>query len=169
MKSVKLVLLSIFSCIILISCGNKEAKKKEGFSYEKKSSAQEKVEVNQNEVVLTSNDAMQFNKKELRVQAGKKVKLTLTHVGKFDKKVMGHNFVLLNKDVNIVDFGNKALNFPSNDYIPSDSQDVIAYTKLIGGGETVVIEFDAPKVGVYDFICSFPGHYAIMKGKFIVE
>ena len=29
--------------------------------------------------------------------------------------------------------------------------------------------FLPPKKGVYDFICSFPGHYAMMKGKFIVE
>ncbi|HBX64839.1 MAG TPA: azurin, partial [Balneolaceae bacterium] len=26
-----------------------------------------------------------------------------------------------------------------------------------------------PEAGTYDFICSFPGHYALMKGKFIVE
>ncbi|MCA9748564.1 MAG: azurin, partial [Romboutsia sp.] len=23
--------------------------------------------------------------------------------------------------------------------------------------------------GTYDFMCSFPGHYSVMKGKFIVE
>ena len=41
--------------------------------------------------------------------------------------------------------------------------------KLIGGGEETTVTFDAPAKGTYDFICSFPGHYALMKGKFIVE
>jgi len=56
-----------------------------------------------------------------------------------------------------------------NDYIPKDTQDVIVHTKIIGGGETTTIEFDAPAVGTYDFICSFPAHFAMMNGKFIVE
>ena len=46
---------------------------------------------------------------------------------------------------------------------------VIAATETIGGGQESAIEFDAPEAGEYDFICSFPGHYAMMKGKFIVE
>ncbi len=170
MKAVKYVFVSIFSCAMFIGCGGKEEKKKEGFSYENKSSTAKKVvEDDLNEVVLTSNDLMQFNKAEIKVKAGKKVKLTLKHIGKLDKKIMGHNFVLLKKGVNISVFGSKAATFASNDYIPNDTQDVIAHTKLIGAGETAVVEFDAPAPGEYDFLCSFPGHYAIMKGKFIVE
>lgn len=170
MKSVKYVLLSIFSCAILSSCGGKEEKKKEGFSYENKKEVTKKVvEEDVSKVVLTSNDLMQFNKTEIKVKAGKKVKLTLKHIGKLDKKVMGHNFVLLKQGVDIVEFGNKAATFANNDYIPENTQDVIVHTKLIGAGETAVIEFDAPEAGEYDFLCSFPGHYAIMKGKFIVE
>ena len=170
MKTVKYVLVSIFSCAIIIGCGGKEEKKKESFSYEnKKSKVKEVVKDNLNEVVLTSNDLMQFNKTEIKVKAGNKVKLTLRHLGKLDKKIMGHNFVLLKKGVSISAFGNKAATFATNEYIPNDTQDIIAHTKLIGAGETTVIEFNAPEVGEYDFLCSFPGHYAIMKGKFIVE
>ena len=170
MKIVRYVLVSVFSFAMFIGCGGKEEKKKEGFSYENKAITVKKVvENNLNEVVLTSNDLMQFNKTEIKVKARKKVKLTLKHIGKLDKKIMGHNFVLLKKGVNISAFGNKAATFASNDYIPNDSQDVIAHTKLIGAGETTVVEFDAPAPGEYDFLCSFPGHYAIMKGKFIVE
>jgi azurin len=40
---------------------------------------------------------------------------------------------------------------------------------MIGGGESTVIEFVAPEAGTYTYICSFPGHYAMMKGKLIVE
>ena len=55
-----------------------------------------------------------------------------------------------------------------NGYIP-EGDDIIAHTKMIGGGESVEITFDAPAAGTYDYICPFPGHYGIMKGKFIVE
>jgi len=168
MRVFKIIVLVVFS-ISLSSCGGKDEKKKEAFSYDKKSEVSKTIESNPNDVVITSNDAMQFNKKEIKVEAGKKVKITLKHIGKMDKNVMGHNFVLLKQGVSPTAFGNKAATASSNEYIPEASQDIIAFTKLIGGGETAVIEFDAPKVGTYNFLCSFPGHYAIMKGKFIVE
>jgi azurin len=48
---------------------------------------------------------------------------------------------------------------------------VLAATKLAGNGETVEVTFDAPKTpGVYDFICTFPGHFAAgMKGTLTVK
>ena len=39
----------------------------------------------------------------------------------------------------------------------------------IGGGESTEITFSTEKLksgGDYSFFCSFPGHWAIMKGKF---
>ena len=168
MKALKIIVLAVFS-ISLIACGGKEEKKKEVFSYENKSDVSEKAEIDLNDVVITGNDAMQFNKKEINVKAGKKVKLTLKNIGKMDKNVMGHNFVLLKQGVNLIAFGNKAASARANDYIPEGTNDVIVHTKMLGGGETAVIEFDAPKVGTYEFLCSFPGHFALMKGKFIVE
>ncbi len=170
MRIIKYTVVFIFSLVMLIGCGGKEGKKKEGFTYENKKSTTKKVEESSlSEVVLTSNDLMQFNKTEIKVKAGKKVKLTLKHIGKLEKKIMGHNFVLLKQGVSISAFGNHAATFAENEYIPEDTKDIIVHTKLIGAGETTVIEFDAPAVGEYDFLCSFPGHYAIMKGKFIVE
>ena len=121
------------------------------------------------ELEITGNDQMQFNKKELRVKAGQKVKLTLKHVGEMPENVMGHNWVLLKKGTDIADFGQKAVAAADNEYIPENTDQVIVHTELIGGGETTTIEFTAPAAGTYDFICSFPGHYAIMQGKFIVE
>ena len=168
MKVFQVVLVLIFSGAV-IGCGGKKEEKKEGFSYEKKTTTSKKVESNPNDVVITSNDAMQFNKKEIKVKAGEPVKITLKHIGKMDKNVMGHNFVLLKQGVSLVDFANKAAAFAANQYIPKASEDAIAYTKIIGGGETAVIEFDAPAVGEYEFLCSFPGHSGMMKGKFIVE
>lgn len=169
MKKVNRVLGAVFFGLLLVGCGGKEEKKKEGFSYEKKTDEVKEVKSNPNDVVITGNDAMQFSKKEIRVKAGEKVKITLKHIGKMDKNVMGHNFVLLKKGVSLTVFGNKAATAKSSEYIPNDAEDVIAHTGLVGGGETTVVEFDAPEPGTYDFLCSFPGHYAIMKGKFIVE
>jgi azurin len=171
MKSLKYFMLLFFILFEAVSCGNKkEEKSKDGFTYEKTTDSTSKTETDSNEVVLTGNDAMQFNKTEIRVKAGEKVKLTLTHVGKMSKNVMGHNFVLLKQGVNLTAFGNKAATSAATEYVPKDAaNDIIAYTKLIGGGETTVIEFNAPEIGEYEFLCSFPGHYAMMKGKFIVE
>ncbi len=157
----------------LVACGSGEAEKKE----EKKSPisigtkvVEEVVEDNGiTEIVLESSDEMKFNKKKLVTKEGNQVKLTLKHVGKMGKEVMGHNFVLLAKGTDIMAFGEKAVDAADNNYIPEGSDEVIVYTEMIGGGETTTITFDAPEKGEYDFICSFPGHVALMKGKFIVE
>ena len=121
------------------------------------------------EVVIESNDQMKFDLSEIKVEAGTTVKLTLKHVGKLPKQAMGHNFVLLKKDVVLKDFAMEAMKARDNEYIPEGTEDVIAYTIVIGGGETTTIEFEAPAKGEYIFLCSFPGHYALMNGKFIVE
>lgn len=126
--------------------------------------AQDKVEI-----TVESNDRMQFDTNEIKVEAGQTVVLTLKHVGKLPKAAMGHNWVLLTKGTEINAFGAAASKAAGNEYIPEGTNDVIVHTKLIGGGQETTIEFTAPEKGTYDFICSFPGHYAMMKGKFIVE
>lgn len=118
-------------------------------------------------IILNSNDQMKFDKTEIRVKAGEKIKLVLNHTGKLPKNAMGHNFVLLSKGTDVQKFATAAMNEKATEYIPSKG--VLAHTKLIGGGESTTIEFTVPSKGIYDFICSFPGHYAMMKGKFIVE
>ncbi len=121
------------------------------------------------EITLEGDDRMLFNKTEIKVKAGQKIKLTLKHTGRIPKNAMGHNFVLLKQGTEISTFGMNAMKAAENQYIPEGGKDVIAHTDMIGGGETTSVIFDAPAVGVYDFICSFPGHYTMMKGKFIVE
>lgn len=157
----------------LVACGGGEAEKKD----EKKSpisigtNVVEEVEEDNGitEIVLESSDEMKFNKKKLVTKEGNQVKLTLKHVGKMGKEVMGHNFVLLTQGTDIMAFGEKAVDAADNNYIPEGSEEVIVYTEMIGGGESTTITFDAPAKGEYDFICSFPGHVALMKGKFVVE
>ena len=121
------------------------------------------------ELSISGNDQMKFNKDEFRVKAGQTVKLTLKHTGEMSKEVMGHNFVLLKKGTELSQFAQKAAGAKANDYIPEGTDQVIAHTKIIGGGEETTITFEAPEAGTYDFICSFPGHWVQMQGKFIVE
>lgn len=121
-------------------------------------------------VTIEGNDQMKFNKNEIRVKAGQKVKLTLTHVGKMEKTVMGHNWVLLTQDADMAAVGQASATASETDYIPAGMKDkIIVHTKMLGGGESDTIEFDAPAPGTYTFMCTFPGHYALMTGKFIVE
>ena len=117
---------------------------------------------------ITGNDQMQFDKKELRVKEGQQVELTLIHSGKMTKEAMGHNFILLKQGTDMTAFGEEALNAKEADYIP-ESDAIIVHTRLLGGGQMDVITFDAPAKGTYDFLCSFPGHVALINGKFIVE
>ena len=121
-------------------------------------------------IVIEGNDAMQFSQKEVKVAAGSTVALTLNHVGKIAKAAMGHNIVILAAGTDVNKFAAAAMAAKAEDYVPSaEKASVIAATKLIGGGESDTVVFKAPAPGTYDFICSFPGHYAVMKGKFIVE
>ncbi|MEM1347791.1 MAG: azurin [Myxococcota bacterium] len=120
-------------------------------------------------LALESGDQMKYDKAQLSVQKNKRAKLTLKHTGKMKKEVMGHNFVLLKKDVDVQKFAVAAIAAKENGYIPAELKgDIIAHTKLLGGGESDTIEFDAPEPGTYVFICTFPGHYAVMKGEFVV-
>ena len=121
-----------------------------------------------NTITVESNDQMQFNVNELHVKAGEPISLTLKHVGKMGKEVMGHNLIVLKTGADVAKFSEAALQAQETDYIPQSS-DIVAHTDLIGGGEESKIEFTLDKPGTYDFICSFPGHASLMKGKIIAE
>ena len=172
MKSIKYILASFFAILFLSNCGS-DKKKDEKESQKIKINTPEKevetIDENIANIVITGNDVMKFNTNEIKVKSGQKVKLTLRHIGKLDIKIMGHNFVILKKDVDISEFAALAASANDNQYIPKDSEDILVHTDLIGGGQTTSIEFDAPEAGTYSFLCSFPGHYAMMKGTFIVE
>ena len=156
---------------LMYNCGGEKEKKEEKEEI-KIGNKKEVITENTNSVNigLTGNDLMQYDKNEIKVKAGQEVTLTLRHIGKLDIKVMGHNFVLLKPGVSIPEFSIKAAEAgEALDWIPENSDDVIVHTKMIGGGQTTSITFTAPEAGTYDFICSFPGHSGLMKGKFIVE
>ncbi len=170
MKFIKYIF-ALTSISIMISCGGGDQKKEEKKSVKIGTSTSTSTnDENTVNVGLTGNDLMQFSAKEIKVKAGQKVNLTFRHVGKMELAVMGHNFVLLKPGTEIPAFSLEAANVGKDkDWIPNDGKDVIAHTKMIGGGQSTSVTFTAPEAGTYDFICSFPGHSGLMKGKFIVE
>ncbi|MEO6069444.1 MAG: azurin [Chitinophagaceae bacterium] len=120
-----------------------------------------------NTVAITANDQLKFDKIEIKVNAGEKVTLTLTNIGKMPKDAMGHNFILLKDGTDLEAFEKAAIQAP--DHIPTNMGDaIIAHTKLLGPGESDTIEFTVP-AGDYTFICSFPGHYKSMTGVLTAE
>ncbi len=83
---------------------------------------------------------------------------------------MGHNWVLT-KTTDMTALANEAAKAGlDKDYLPPGDKRVIAHTKVIGGGQSTSVKFSTStltKGGDYTFFCSFPGHYGLMKGKFV--
>lgn len=122
-------------------------------------------------VSITANDTLQFNVTEIKAKSGEKLRIRLTNIGKMPKQSMAHNWVLLKPmDTPAINaFGIQA-SAAGPEYLPKDKSQIIAHTKMLGPGESDLIELTAPAAsGQYPFICSFPGHYAVMKGILIVE
>lgn len=110
-----------------------------------------------------------FDKTELSVTAGQKVKLTLNNTG--GMLPIQHNFLLLKPgkldvvgalaDAMLADIQGMAKN-----YIPDAAKaDILANTKLVQINQSETIEFTAPAdAGDYPYICTFPGHWRLMRG-----
>ena len=123
-------------------------------------------------IELQGTDDMKYDKNLFKVKAGQQVKLTFKNVGKLPKEAMGHNVVILKEGADVDAFALEALKEKANDYIPkSDAMknEIIAHTKLLGPGESDEVTFTIASPGVYDFVCTFPGHHGTMKGQIVVE
>ena len=121
-------------------------------------------------VTLEGNDKMQFNKKAFEVTSGDNVTLIFKNVGTLPKVAMGHNVVILKAGVAYAPFATAAISAAAHDYIPQDQKDkILAMSKLLGPGEVDTITFTAPAAGSYNFVCTFPGHFALMNGVMTVK
>lgn len=117
---------------------------------------------------VEGNDQMKFDTELIRVKAGEDVVLTFKNAGTMPKESMGHNLVILNPNVDLATFAGEAAAAVDNQYIPASTSSILAHTKLLGPGEEDKITFKLEK-GIYNYICSFPGHYGVMKGKIVAE
>lgn len=119
---------------------------------------------------ISGNDQMQYDKQQLTAPAScKDITVTLHHNGKLPKEAMGHNWVLVNAaDVAAVANAGMGAGLANNYVAPGDKR-VLAHTGTIGGGETTSVTFPAAtlKAGAqYQYLCTFPGHNALMHGTF---
>lgn len=169
-KRIKISMIMLMGFLAVTSCGKKETTPTDDQTEVSEPTGEGETPAASNDLVIEGNDQMQFNKTELHAVAGKPITLTLKHVGQTPKEAMGHNLVILQEGTDEAAFATKAMAAKDTDYIPaSEKASIVAHTKLLGGGEEDTIEFTIDKKGTYNFLCTFPGHYAMMKGVLIVE
>ena len=120
-------------------------------------------------MVSTIPERMLFTNREFRVKAKSPVKLV------FDNPdVTAHNLVIVQPGAadEIGLAGNemaKDANGLAKGFVP-DSPKILQATKLLNQGESQTLRFTAPDTpGRYPFICTFPGHWLVMKGEMVVE
>ncbi|MBO0951431.1 PVC-type heme-binding CxxCH protein [Fibrella forsythiae] len=114
-------------------------------------------------------EQMKYDTKMITVKAGLPVVLTLEN-----PDIMQHNLVICKPGM--AEKVGKAADALSRDpkavernYVPQ-MPEVLASTKLVNPGESFTLEFTAPtQPGDYPFVCTFPGHWSIMRGVMRVE
>ena len=104
---------------------------------------------------------MLFDQRELSVQVGKRVSLHFKN-----PDLMPHNVLILRPGA--IDKVGEAADTMADGFekhfVP-DLSEVLFATPLVQAGEETTLHFKAPDTpGEYPFICSFPGHWGMMRG-----
>lgn len=103
---------------------------------------------------------------------GEEIRITLTTISNLPPTAMSHNWSLVEMGTDVEAFARASITARDNDYIAPDFEEqVIVHTAMLGDGETDSITFTVPEeTGDYDYLCTFPGHYAGgMHGTLIVQ
>ena len=118
----------------------------------------------------TLHERMMFTITEFKVKAGAPVKLILEN-----PDATPHNLMIVKpgSEDEIGQAANQMATLPGAfekmDFVPKSAK-ILQATKMLKQGETDTLRFHAPKEpGKYPYICSFPGHYLVMRGVMIVE
>ena len=111
---------------------------------------------------------MLYDKDKIHVKAGEKVKIEFVNNG-----VMPHNLIVLKSGGDTNKIGQMAMTLGAKGaelgYIPASNQ-ILASIKLLNvkqGGELFFIAPDSPQKLPY--VCTFPGHFMLMKGEIVVK
>ncbi|MDX1571771.1 MAG: azurin [Xanthomonadales bacterium] len=123
-------------------------------------------------VTLEVGDSIAYSRNSISVPSTcGSVTVNLTHTGTLPKEAMGHNWVLVPSDA-LQDIGQAGMDVgPQNDYVPDDDR-IVAATGLVGGGQSTSVTFslaDLEAGTAYSYLCTFPGHWSVMRGTFTVE
>jgi len=103
---------------------------------------------------------MAFEPTELTVPAGSTVHLVLDNQ---KPGVLPHNWALVMPGTEAKLAADGLKNGEAASYV-AEGPDMLAYTKLVPAGSTGEVTFKAPAAGKYPYICTYPGHYVMMKG-----
>jgi azurin len=121
-------------------------------------------------ISLQANDDMHFDKDLFKIKSGKKIILRLKNIGSEKGMPMSHNVVVLKKGTDIAIFADSARLARRSGFIPAAlASSIIAHTGLVSAGKSEQIEFTINQPGVYDFICSYEGHWGTMQGKIVAQ
>jgi len=104
---------------------------------------------------------MAFDKKALTVPTGAEVHLTLKNNATM--QTLPHNWVLVRTGTE-AKVAAEGLDKAADAGYVVEGDNVLAYTPLAPPGKSVEVTFTAPGPGKYPYICTFPGHYIMMKG-----
>ena len=124
---------------------------------------------------IEATDQMKYSVTTINAKPGEPLVVRLKVVSAAPKVAMAHNFVLFSSKATpkqLADFAQAGTSKGPVTFIPDDMKSlVIAYTPMVGGGQTVDAKFNAPKEpGTYPYLCSFTAHYMVgMKGNLIVK
>ena len=158
--------------IILSSCGGSDSEKTKP-----KNNNEDPIIVKEENIEKVWNDftvrgvgntmaEMKFDIGNITVDEGSWVRVTLINEGV--DIAMQHNIVFINYGTR-KEIASQAITAGSNmKYVPKN-ENVIAASDLAMPGETVVLEFEAPSKGNYEYLCTYPGHGEIMRGYFFVK
>ncbi|RZO15382.1 MAG: hypothetical protein EVB09_07400 [Verrucomicrobiaceae bacterium] len=103
---------------------------------------------------------LKYNLTNFSVKAGSKVKLTF-----LNPDVIPHNLLIVEPGSK-AEIGNQAIAMGADAVkkAPTNSK-ILHGTKMLEAGQKETLDFTAPsKPGDYEFICTFPGHWAVMNG-----
>ncbi len=105
---------------------------------------------------------LKYDVADMTVQAGSQVKLIFSN-----NDDMPHNFLLVKPNA-ATRVGEMSLKLGvkgmAMNYVPNTPL-VLAHTKLVQPGSSQTIYFQAPEEpGVYEYVCTYPGHYMTMRG-----
>lgn len=118
-------------------------------------------------IVVSTKPGLKFDTELIKVKAGARIRILFKNADD-----MLHNFVVTKPGRgNAV--GQAAMELgldgPARSYVP-ESDDVLYHTSLLQPGDSEAIYFTVPeKPGDYEFLCTFPGHFQLMRGIFRVE
>src|SRR5882762_11220020 len=124
-------------------------------------------------LTINATDQMRFEQQTLQVDGQcTEVEVTLHNSGKLPANIMGHDWVLT-KTADVVSVANAGMGAGlANNYQKPGDKRIVAATAIIGGGESTTVRFSTAQLEPgtsYTYFCSAPGHFSIMKGRFVMN